>query len=72
MANARESADIVAAAELKSVKDERRIYERRTPNIFFLSNKQTALARIAAASEEKTKQCPPQSATTPSSASSSR
>ena len=52
-----DNADIVAQAELKSVKEGRSVYEKRTPNIFFLSSKETALTnaskRIVAASENK-------------------
>ena len=45
------SADAVALAEVKSLKPGARVYERRTPNIFFLTPRETAVANLEAALE---------------------
>ena len=47
-----ESADVVAAAELRNVKPDSRVYERRTPNIFFLSTREKVLANVEKRIEE--------------------
>ena len=47
-----ESADVVAAAELRNVKPGSRVYERRTPNIFFLSTREKVLANVEKRIEE--------------------
>lgn len=39
--------DEVAAAEIKSLKPGAKVYERRTPNVFFLSTPDKALKSIA-------------------------
>ena len=50
------SADAVAAAEIRSLKPGARVYERRTPNIFFLSTPKAALANLEAAQGEPQEQ----------------
>ena len=47
-----ESADVVAAAELRNIKPDSRVYERRTPNIFFLSTREKVLANVEKRIEE--------------------
>lgn len=49
--------EAVAAAEIRSLKPSARVYEKRTPNIFFLSTRAQALdnieQRLRAEEEEK-------------------
>lgn len=42
-----DAVDDIAAAEIKSLKPGARVYERRTPNIFFLSSPEKALDAIS-------------------------
>ena len=41
-----DSANVVAAAEIRSLKPGARVWEKRTPNVFFLSSKKEALEKL--------------------------
>ena len=49
------SQDAVAAAEIRSLKPDARVYEKRTPNLFFLTSKKVALENIERRRDEEKK-----------------